>query len=64
MTALLVADGAPHTDCCGCWPVARTPHLTGYLRRRFVDTVAELDRLHAAAWFVLTCPACHQEITT
>lgn len=59
---LLVVDGQPHTACCGCWPVARTPHVPGFLRRRFVTSVDQLDLLHACLWVAVSCPACHQRI--
>lgn len=59
---LLVVDGQPHTPCCGCWPVARTPHLTGWMRRRFVTTVAQLDHLVALPWVTVSCPGCLRKI--
>lgn len=61
---LVVSDhDTPQTSCCGCWPVARTPHDPTYLHRRFVTTTAELDRLLATCvWVALFCPACHRSL--
>lgn len=59
---LLVTDHGPVTLCCGCWPTARTPFADGYLRRRMVATVAELDYLLALPWVAVHCTPCGKRI--
>lgn len=52
-------DGQLVTDCCGAWPVARTPHAQGWQAWRYCDTAALMASLRAVAvWVALGCVAC------
>lgn len=65
--------GTGVTECCGVWPVGRSPFVPPYSMNpesrvghpwRYVGSLPELDYLrNAGPWFALACPLCHRKAT-